>query len=188
MSVPLSERGMTKTEFFVAAYKLHDAIVRLLLHDMGVKAVTRDMKTFTYRAKMSQQDEATFKKLCNQYHIDVEVDFPSWLMDYYRENILHCLEDLMTHITNANSVYVDVKSLNALNEFNLRRREMWLAIGSCERLLQQFQSAIRLLPVDANKYAQFTEQIQKELEHLKNWKKEDNRILRMIEKARKPSE
>ena len=95
---------MTKTEFFVAAYKLHDAIVRLLLHDMGVKAVTRDLKTFTYRAKMSQQDEATFKKLCDQYHIDVEDDFPSWLMDYYRENILHCLEDLMTHITNANSV------------------------------------------------------------------------------------
>ena len=188
MAVPKGERGMTKTEFYAAAIKLHDAIVKLLLRDMGVKAVTRDMKTFVWRAKMTEEDKKQFTALCDKYHIDVETDFPSWLMDYYRNNILHCLEDLMTHITNANSVYVDVHSPNAMNEFSLRRKEMWLAIGSCERLFQQFQSVIRLLPVDANKYTQYTEQIQKELEHLKNWKKSDNYLLKSIEKSKKPSE
>ena len=188
MAVPKGERGMTRTEFFIAAYKLHDAIVMLLLRDIGLKTSMRDFKTFAYRAKMSEDDKRQFGNLCEKYHIDVEAEFPSWLMEYYRKNILHCLEDLMTHITNANSVYVDVKSANALNEFNLRRREMWLAISSCERLYQQFQSAIRLLPVDASKYSRYTEQIQKELGYLKDWKKSDNRLLHMIEDAHKPSE
>ena len=85
MAVPKGERGMTKTEFFAAAYKLHDEIIKLLLRDMGAKPITRDLKTFTYRAKMSEADRNKFNALCEKYHIDVEADFPSWLMDYYQD-------------------------------------------------------------------------------------------------------
>ena len=88
MSVPKGERGITTKAFMAAAERLHDDIVRLLLRDFGVKTVNRDLKTFTYHAKFLEEDRDNFMQLCTKYHIDVESDYPAWLINYYRESIL----------------------------------------------------------------------------------------------------
>jgi len=175
MSVPASKRGKSKTEFFHSAYKLNDEITQLLLRDFGLKTVNRDLRTFTYRAKMSDEDRQAFMELSDKYHIDVETSYPYWLIDYYRNCMLHILEQLIANITVANTIYA-----NSEREFYNRRHYQWLAIANCYQLLQTMQTVIRNLPVNAEKYMRYVDMINAEIDSLKEWKKSDNRILTAI--------
>ncbi len=175
MSVPASKRGKSKTEFFHSAYKLNDEITQLLLRDFGLKTISRDLNAFTYKSKMSEEDRQTFTDLSNKYHINVESAYPYWLIDYYRHCILHILEQLISNIIVANTIYA-----NSEREFYDRRHYQWLAIANCYQLLQAMQTVIRNLPVDAEKYMRYVDMIEAEIESLKAWKKSDNRILTAI--------
>ena len=92
MSVPKGEQGVTSTEFFRAANRLEDEIVALILRDFGAKPVARDLRTFAHRAKMSAEDRETFSGLCEKYHIDVEADYPLWLLERFRNKVLDVLK------------------------------------------------------------------------------------------------
>lgn len=70
MSVPVSKRGKSKTEFFHSAYKLNDEITQLLLRDFGLKTISRDLNAFTYRAKMSEEDRQIFMDM-DKYFLSV---------------------------------------------------------------------------------------------------------------------
>ena len=175
MSVPASKRGKSKTEFFHSAYKLNDEITQLLLRDFGLKTSNTDLRTFTYRAKMSNEDRQTFVDLSTKYHLNVEAAYPYWLINYYRNCMLHILEQLISNITVANTIYA-----NSEREFYDRRHYQWLAIANCYQLLQTMQTVIRNLPVDAEKYMRYVDMIESEMESLKSWKKSDNRILTAI--------
>ena len=189
MAVPKHERGKTRTEFFDQLYRMHDALVEMMCRDFGIRGSTRDLKTFAYRARMSQEDKERFSELCVKYQIDVEVSYPSWLVDYYRESMLRTLDELMKMVTMANSVYVDVKSPNAMNEFKLRRELQWRAIGLCETLLQTLQNAARVLNrlcgVDLQTYMPIVELITRESSALREWKKSGNAILSAIQENTK---
>ena len=175
MSVPESKRSKSKTEFFHSAYKLNDEITDLLLRDFGLKTISRDLNAFTYRAKMEQADREKFADLCSKYRVNVESAYPYWLIDYYRNCMLHVLEQLISNITVANTIYA-----NSEKEFYDRRHYQWLAIANCYQLLQTMQTVIRNLPVDAEKYMRYVDMIKAEIDSLKEWKKSDNRILNAI--------
>lgn len=174
--VPKSRRTKSQVEFFNQAYKLNDAITTLLIRDFGVKKISRDLKTFTYSAKMGEEDRECFLEICNKYNIDVETEYPMWLIEYYRDWILKLLREMINNITQANTVYP-----TTLTEFEFRRKFQWMAIGNCYQLLQAMQTAIRVLPVKVDKYMIFVEMIKDELNSLKEWKKSDNRIKKAIE-------
>ena len=124
---------------------------------------------------MTDEDRQTFMELSERYHIDVETSYPYWQIDYYRNCMLHILEQLINNITVANTIYA-----NSEREFYDRRHYQWLAIANCNQLLQRMQTVIRNLPVDAEKYMRYVDMIEAEIESLKAWKKSDNRILTAI--------
>ena len=84
MAVPKSRRTLSKVEFFYRAYKLNDAITQLLIKDFGIKRISKDLKAFTYGAKMNQQDREGFMAYCTKYGINVETEYPLWIIEYYR--------------------------------------------------------------------------------------------------------
>ena len=90
------------------------------------------------------------------------------------------LREFINNITQANTIYPKSES-----EFYLRRKYQWEAIANCYQLLQAFQTAIRNLPVDVEKYMPYVKMIEEELQHLKNWKKADNKILEAIKSKTK---
>ena len=175
MSVPKYKRSKSSVDFFYNLYQLNDKLTLLLIKDFGIKRVTRDIKTISYTAKMEQKDRETFIDLCNRYGIDIEAEYPLWLIEYYRERLLDIMARLIDHVTQANSIYA-----TTITEFEFRRKYQWLAIGECYQLLQLFQTVIRNLPVDVEKFMPFVKMISDELEALKAWKKSDNRILKAI--------
>ena len=172
MSVPKGKRTPSKVEFFNQAYKLTYKISNLLIKDFGIKSVTKDLRAFTYAAKMDTNDREVFVEICGKYGINVEAAYPLWLIEYYRTWILKLLREMINNITQANTIYP-----TTVTEFEFRRRYQWQAIGNCYQLLQAMQIAIKTLPVDVNKYMPYVEEIKKELEALKHWKKSDNRLL-----------
>ena len=176
MSVPKGKRGESYMEFFYNAYKMNDAITFFLLKDFGTKSHVRDLKTFTYNAKMEAEDTESFKKLCLKYDIDVESSYPLYLLEFYRNSILNLLANIIFDITQANTIYPTSEY-----DFNIRRQFQWKAIGGCYQLLQMMQTVIRIFqPKDKEKFMPYVDLITKEIELLKKWKKNDNKILRAI--------
>lgn len=178
MSVPAGKRGKSSTEFFHSAYKLNDSITQLLIRDFGVRSISRDLKTFTHCAKMSKEDRENFSSICDKYHIDVEAEYPLWVIEHYRNVILNILAEMINNITQANTIYPDT-----MDDLKLRKAYQWKAIANCYQLLQHFQTAIRILPVDVNRYAPYVDMINKEIASLKDWKKSDNKIKKRLEES-----
>lgn len=175
MSVPLSERGLSKKQYFYQAIKIEKAITTVLLRDFGIKSICKDLNVFTHKAKMNELDKNLFEGLCERYHFNVEAAYPYWLIEYYRNTILEILKNLICNITTAYSIFA-----NSEREFYDRRHYQWLAISNCEQLLQIMQLAIIVLPVDAEKYMEYVDMIDQEVEYLRNWKKSENKILPAI--------
>lgn len=175
MTVPKNERSASKVEFFHYAYKLNNALTQLFVKDFGIKRVSRDLKAFTFNAKMSGEDREKFMELCDKYEINVESEYPMWLLEYYRDWILSLLRNLINSITQANTIYPTTES-----EFYIRRKYQWEAISICYQLKQAMQIAIQNLPVKLEKYMPYVGMIETELTHLKAWRKSDNKIIEAI--------
>ena len=43
---------------------------------------------YAYKAHMDETDKEEFEHLVNKYDLELETDFPNWLMCYYREILL----------------------------------------------------------------------------------------------------
>lgn len=44
-------------------------------------------------------DKEEFEHLVNKYDLELETDFPNWLMCYYRETLLTIMRDLINNIS-----------------------------------------------------------------------------------------
>lgn len=175
MSVPQGKRGVSKLEFLNKAYYLNDRLTQLLLHDFGVKPLARDLRSFTYRAKMTEEDAKAYTELCKRYNIDVEASYPLWLLTRYRDRILDIMDELIANIVQANSIYPAGDYFEHL--FIVKRDYQQKAIANCYNLLQCMQTAGRNLPVDYNRFMPFVDIINEELQLLKAWKKSGNKLL-----------
>lgn len=172
MSVPVGKRTVSKMEFFHLAKKLKRDVTLLLIRDFGVKSISRDLKTFTHSAKMNEDDRKEFCELCNKYHIDVEAEWPMWLIDEYRDNILQLLRLLKENIVTANTIYPVEPDFEYWH--NLRRKHQKLAQANCYQLLDALQDICYVLPVNKEKLMPYVELIEKEMNAIKNWQKRTN--------------
>lgn len=175
MTVPAGKRQPSNLEFLNTYYKLRKAVTAVLLRDFGVKRSARDLWTFCYSAKFNHEDGEAFRSLCDKYRIDLEAEFPLWLLEHYRGRVLKSLYDLLENIVYANSIYPTTEK-----EWEYRRQFQQKAIANCYQLLQVFQMAVSDLPVDANKYMLLVGLIERELGLLKAWKKAGNKLLAAI--------
>ena len=54
------------------------------------------------------------------------------------------------------------------------------AIADCESLLKELELAIDVLPIDAEKYMRYVEDIEREIALLKGWRKSDNKRIKEL--------
>ena len=174
MSVVASHRNISKVKYFNLALKIHDALYNLVLQDFGFKSKTKDFYAYVRKADMSAEDTELFKEICNKYDIDLECDFPLWMIDHYRERLLTTLDNFLDALTRAYSVFP-----NSVFEFNLRRGYQWECIEDLEVCLQTLNSIIRMIPIKADrkqKYLTYASMIDDELYLLRQWKKSCNKL------------
>ncbi len=172
MSVPLGRRNESNLEFLHLLGKLQKNLTLLFIRNFGVKCITRDLKTFTHSAKMPEGDRNLFSAICNKYHIDVETEWPMWLIEHYREKILRILDSMEENIVTANTIYPN--SADYLYWHNLRRKHQKLAQADCYKLLRAMQNICYILPVDKEKLMPYVEMIQQEIDALKKWQNRTN--------------
>lgn len=175
MSVPQGKQKKSPKEYFDFMYTLTDKIDDFATRDFGFKPMARDLKTFTFRAKMTKEDKEEFNALCDKYKIDVVAEYPLEKVHLYRIKLDNIGEDLIRYVTLADSIYPQTMS-----EFDTRRSLQWKAIGTCYYYLQTFQTIMRRLPVDIEKYMPYVDDIRKEIALLRKWKKSDNRFKEII--------
>lgn len=175
MAVPKGKQKKSPKEYFDFLYTLTDEIDAFATRDFGFKTMPRDLKTFTFRAKMTKDDKEEFMALCDKYKIDVVAEYPLWKVELYRIKLDNIGEDLIRYVTLADSIFPQTMS-----EFDMRRNLQWKAIGTCYYYLQTFQTIMRRLPVDVEKYMTYVDDIRKEIGLLRKWKKSDNRFKEII--------
>ena len=174
MSVIKSKRTLSDLEFYRNAIKLRKEITLLLLRDFGIKSKVRKPETIIN--KMDTDDAENFKNIMNKYELTYILDeYPIWLIDKMRNNILNLLHSLVMNITQANTIYPTCEE-----EYYDRRKYQNHAIGNCEQLLQEMQYIISIIPVNANKYLTYVDMIDEEIKLLKGWRKSDNKIIKRI--------
>lgn len=170
MSVVKNKRTQSKWEFYNTAIKLRNDIIVLLLRDFGIKTRQRDIDF--YKHHMNEEDAKEFEELLDKYEIQkIPEEYPSWLINKFRDSIFDILRSLHLCITRAYTIYPTIE-----REWEEKRIWQDRAIGCCENLLQEFTVVIDILPVDANKYIRYVEQIEKEILLLKAWRKSSNKL------------
>ncbi len=175
MSVLKNKRGLSGLEFYRNGIVLRKNLTELLLRDFGIRHKIR--KSVAYTKNMTEEDAAIFQNLVDKYECtNIIEEYPGWMIDNMRTNILNLCHSMIMNITQANTIY-------PTNEYEYydRRNYQNHAIGNCEQLLQEMQYIISVIPVDANKYLPYTKMIVKEIQLLKGWRKSDNRILKSIQ-------
>lgn len=172
MAVPLGKRGESKLEFLHILFRLQKSMTLLFIRDFGVKSISRDLRTFTYAAKMPEKDRELFIAMCSKYHIDVESEWPLWLIEHYRMKLISILDSMEENVVTANTIYPNYADYEYWH--NLRRKHQKLAQADCYRLLRAMQNICYILPVDKERLMPYVELIQQELEAIKSWQKRTN--------------
>ena len=172
MSVPLNKRSESRVEFLHTLFKLQKELTLLFIRDFGAKPVTRKLKSFVHSAKMAEEDRIAYMALCEKYHIDVEAEWPLWLIEHYRTKLLIIMESLEANVVTANTIYPTSNDYEYWH--NLRRKYQKLAQADCYRLLRAMQNICYILPVDKEKLMPYVELIEKELNAIKAWQARTN--------------
>lgn len=193
MSVRKPDRSQSKADFMHNALRLRKEVTELLLRDFGVKGKVYDA---VKEARMDEESQERFLRVIGHYDIeetdrqelediiynctydeDAIMQYPTWLINYFRTAILHIMENLMTSLYLGNSIYITSES-----EY-LKRREHWNeAIGYIYDLAAWLDYVRQTLPVDANKYTRYLDRCQREILMLRGVKKSDNSVMNAIRK------
>ncbi len=155
MSIPKSKRPVSSEEFFEVALTLRTKITEMLKEDFGDD-----------KAHIRTEDGRIIKNK----------DY--WLYQEVRARIFGYAADLIMNITEANTIYI-----TNVSEYGVRRKYMTLAIADCEKIKQELNYAAKVLPIPRNKYLQYNDMIRDEKNHIKNWRKADNKVLKKLQEA-----
>ena len=169
MAVLARNRTLSKLEFYKNAIQLRKQMTFLLLRDLGVKNRVRNLEIDA--GNMEPEDRETFLSIAGKYGVCKLPDaYPEWMVEKLRDSIWNILRDLMINITRAYTIWA-----TNLPEAYERRVAQDRAISCCESLLKEMELAIDVLPVDAEKYMEYVDSIEREIALLKGWRKSDNK-------------
>ena len=100
---------------------------------------------------------------------DEEYQKHKLFVDDKSREMLSLADDILRYIRLANSIFP-----KSLAEYYERRNNMTHAIGLCYALITQYQTVLRILNVEDDKFADEIDSIQHQINSLKNWRKSDN--------------
>ncbi len=193
MSVLKNNRGLSDLEFYHTAINLRKEITRKLLSDFGVKDPNNSRASNFPDNDLRSEVTQEFPKMAlffNKYTKmqeemrtrDVVSEYPYWLVYRFRDEMMDLLKQLIDNITDANSIY----PVN-MHELEIRRDYQTAAIGAREKMLQELQYIIEVLPVDVNAILRYVEMVDRETALLKGWRKANGKIAKRLEKQQKDS-
>lgn len=179
MSVLKNKRTQSKFEVFTNAYNLSIEVQKFLLKDMGLKEKSINIKYTNSYEKMLAEDKKTINDILEKYNMSRSIigEYPLWIIDFYRGKLIELCSNLTQNIRMANSIYP-----TTIEECNQRRQFQNLAIGNCQQLFDIFQIMMEVFRLDINKYANYIDMINKEINLIKAWRKSDNKIKNKITK------
>lgn len=177
MSVIRARRSMSDLEFYHKALKIDTELTNLLLKDFGIRDKVRDIKYYCDIKKMSVDDKEMLLHIAEKYKLDDKIieAYPMWLIEHYRETILHDLDDLFYNITQGNTIYPRSK-----DEWEEKRKYQTSAIANCLNILHTLQRLSSILPINANKFSRYIDMIDEEIKLLRGWRKANNRLLKTV--------
>ena len=162
MAVLKSKRKQSRLEVFHHAYRLRREMTDLLMRDFGYKAPSFD--------ETMREEKKT--RVLNLH---------KWFIEDERVYIITIIREMMKNVTIANSIYP-----TTLAECNQRRSYQNLAIGLANDIKQELQYVIDVLPVNVEKYIYYSDELDKQITLLKEWRKSDNKIRkRILDKLKK---
>lgn len=176
MTVPVGKRKESQFEVIIHFYRTRKRITDLLLRDFGYS----EKKSQKHLEKMF--GDVLYEELSDDQknHYDIrksrQESFETWFIEDRRNCVMDCLRNIQEYITVANSMYPEF-----MEELIERRLNQDKAIGQCQRLLQELQYTMEVLPVDINKYIPFADDIDREIALLKKWRKSDNKFKKKFE-------
>ena len=177
MTVVKRKRKESPFEVFHHLTKMRKDITDLLLRDFGYSN-EKFQKNLERKYGGKPPDQLTDIQWQNLERQKKRAEaFDEWFICQERNVIISCLHRINEHVYTANSIYPSCSE-----ELIERRKHQDLAIGQCYRLVQELQYSIETLPVDVNAYLRFSDQIQKEIDLIKGWRKSDNKFRKQFEK------
>lgn len=177
MSVYKSERGISKMEFMHLAIKLRDYITFKVLKDFGLKKKVKDKTYFIDTTTLTQEEQNSLSKALAKTELNICVEeYPLWFIERERNYLLDLCCDMYQHIVTANNIYI-----STIEEGVLRRQHQNLAITCVERIIQELQYIMKIIPsAQADQLTCFIQMSQREIALLKGWRKSDNKIRKDI--------
>lgn len=179
MSVLKNLRGLSDMQFYKTAIGIRKELTVWLLKDFGAK---RNVKSVNQVIKnISPEDQKTVDDIFAKYgkvsNHTYKSEYPEWFVDFERRIISENLAELVTNITEANSIYP-----NYIFEWDLRRSFQDKAVANCYRLYQELQYIVSLFPTDLNRFVELLDDVEKEVQLLKGWRQSDNKKRKDAEK------
>ena len=174
MSVPKNKRDLSELEFYHQALVIRKEITQLLLRDFGIKDKVRDI-TLSFN-QMEKEDAEIFFDIAKKYNYNKVIEeYPEWLINHCRNNLLVLCHNLIMNIASAYSI-------NPVNLYECEQKRMIqnYAIGNCDQILQEMTFIIDTFPIDANKYMRYVEMVLREIELLKSWRRKGNKVYSKI--------
>lgn len=171
MSVIKRKRNESQFEVFHQLFNLRKKITYVLLNDFGYSRLKQDKRNIKYFGNKNYEEMSESEK--SRYDIfQRRMDsFDEWYILDERTAIVNCLRNIVNEVFLANSIYP-----TCMEEYTERRLHQDRAIGYCYGLTQELEYVIETLPVDINKYTEFADMIQKEINLIKGWRKSDNKF------------
>ena len=174
MSVLKALRSLSTMEYYKNAVHIRRDITQWMLRDFGARKNPKNVALVI--KDISDEDRATVDEIFEKYgrstKKEFQYEYPDWFVDFERRHISDILHDMMTDITEANSIYPVF-----VFEFELRRTHQDNAIAACYRLYQELQYIQSLFPQDLNRFAPLLGDIEREVNLLKGWRQSDNKRL-----------
>ena len=164
----MERKWTTLKEYQDILFDFYNGIARITINRPQVRNAFTPLTV----SEMSEIQRRNYYKQLNRCD-----EFNEWYIMHERTVIIDCIHGINEHIYTANSIYPTCPE-----ELTERRLHQDLAIVQCYRLVQELQYAIETLPVDVNVYLRFAEQIQKEIDLIKGWRKSDNKFKKQFEK------
>lgn len=167
----LKDRNLSKLEFYNTALNIRLRVTSIFLNQFCVEDIEFKTQTYTPATEAVKSHQ-------------------KWVVTTIREAIMHQLVELINNITDAYSIYP-----TTIHEWEVRRDYQTAAIGNCEKLLQHFQFVLELFNenpynlftgkrVNVDKLLPYADDICKEIQYLKGWRKAGNKLRTEIEKKK----
>mgnify|MGYP000712471878 CR=1 FL=1 len=126
MSVLKNKRSVSSLEFYHNAIMLRREIHNVAPPGLWHQGQSEECQVIVWVPGMEPEDEQKFREIVEKYEMKATIieEYPAWLIDKMRNNIMNILHNMIMNITQANTIYPVCES-----EFYDRRNFQNHAIG-----------------------------------------------------------